>query len=48
MPNIGPASKAFRQRAIASPPVISFACAIAEHLTPNVRNGGAVMRRCRR
>ena len=27
MPNIGPALKAFKQRAIASPPVISFDCA---------------------
>ena len=29
MPNIGPALKALSMRAMASPPVISFACAIS-------------------
>ena len=37
MPNIGQALNAFKQRAIASPPVISFDCVIGVHLASNLR-----------
>src|SRR5215831_15866375 len=42
MPNMGPQLKALSMRAIASPPVISFACAIPMHLpTALGRSAGA-------
>src|SRR5581483_7654928 len=40
MPNIGPACRAFSMRAIASPPVISFAWVIAALLSARPRSAG--------